>query len=178
MKNKLIFVLTFLFIIYVCALYIRLNENKKINNMNEVYIKKEIFSKDSDNRGYSDEAKKLMDEDLALMDNDKYIYKLYIKKEKELRKVALSHNHKEFYQNYIKTSNVWHCLGTLINEKYPNIYAKNFLSKDSSEKKQINQMLNYLHNKYAKYYTWDEHIDITMKATNLDEEKCEKILNE
>jgi len=77
------------------------------------FIQSDVFEKDSENRGFSDVVKRRLDEKIENEEQRKYYYEsaaLY-------RKVLLSKNEDEYFENKINLSKKFHCSFFLMNEK-------------------------------------------------------------
>lgn len=166
-----------LFVIYGFWYYNRITNNEKVNIKNKEFINNQVFSKDSENRGYSDDAKKMMDEDLKIVGNDKEIKKLYELVEKSKRNLVLSKNKKEYINNFILWSKYKRCVVNLKIEKYPDVQLKNLLKTNNNEESiKMNNVGEYKSQEFLKNSTFEENHK--MMNTFPTEKECGDFLNE
>lgn len=177
MKKIILLILCFFTIIYLYVLFNRITYNNKISENNQEFIKTKVFSKDSENRGYSDEAKELMNENLKHLNNDPDVKKLYIMMNKSLRVLTLSKNEKEYYNNFIRFAQLQQCLMFMIITKFPNRQKNSFITKPTNEELKMNKIIDFLDYKYTKDYTIKENQIMTNKA-DVDSKICNRLIHE
>lgn len=177
MKKIILLISCFFTIIYLYILYNRVSYNNKISENNQEFIKTQVFSKDSENRGYSDEVKSLMEEDLKQVDNDQDVTKLYMMMNKSLRILTLSKNETEYYNNFIRYTQLSQCLSSFMISKNNKIEKVNFIDAPSIEELNMNKVIDFLDYKYTKNYTMKEN-QIMMKNAEINEKICKDFVNE
>lgn len=178
--KKIIKIYAIVFLIIGCCYLFLLKERKEYNlvieKKDEAYIKNKVFSVDSENRGYSDQAKKLMNQDLTQVNNDEIIAKLYAKSNIAERMIALSKTKKEFIRNFIHWTKVTQCLTTHMVKQHPSVRLKNFYNdKNSSEKISINLVIDALTDQYTSSNSVAEDQKL-MNSFPTDKE-CEEMIN-
>lgn len=179
--KKLLKIVLFGFIgLVVCGygLYrYKLNEYYKLGEKNEKYIKEKVFAKDSENRGYSDEAKRQMDEDLEVLNYDpiakakvRRVYELSLIQE---RKNVLSNSQKEYLDGYVRWSKLFHCVSYLSENKY---FFNNLFKNMHPDGERMSDLLEIVDQKYTKRLSYDEKYDLINSFAT--EEECEAFANE
>lgn len=176
-KNILIAISIILLCLYAFVRY-RINKFYSLSPVNETYIKTKVFGKDSENRGYSDRAKKMIDEDVAIYNNDPNIKNLLINVAKSNRNIALSNSVESFHKNLEFSMKVKSCLLTYLVDKYKNEQIKHefkYYLKENYESDNMDKLLNIVSLKYQK--TISNDILIKLVARKFTEQECRDVKN-
>lgn len=180
MKNLILKISLFIVIIvglvYGFLYEMRISENSKNEQTHEEFVNKEVFSKDSENRGFSDEAKKSVDEVLKIVNNDPEITKLFYRMKKMTRIRALSKTPEEFHNNFINWSKTHSCVFDMIDNKYPNVDIFPILDQKNEEDERIEKLNHALSIYLTKDFSFEK--DYEMMNVEPTEQECKDYLNE
>lgn len=151
----------------------KLNEYYKLGSANEKYIREKVFAKDSENRGYSDEAKRQMDEDMAGLNNNPKVRRVYELSRIQQRKNLLANSQKEYIDGFKRWKKLFHCVEQLSPDLY---YFKNLYENINPDGKRMAELLQIVHEKYTKRLSYDENYELANSFPTTEE--CEKFSNE
>lgn len=146
---------------------------------NREYILTKVFEKDSEGRGYSDRAKRLMEEELTIFNNDQIMRKYFDRLLKLERQLALVTSKKEYFDTFILRGKVSSCLGDYVIRTYsndkPRKKFKNWLKEDESfESNNMNELLTIVEKQYSPNPNMDEW-SLLMNSRPTDQE-CQDYL--
>lgn len=135
------------------------------------------FKEDSDLKGYSDDAKMLLEQDFLKIKNltteEKESFRFWlIETLKQQRITMLSKTKEEFVENSKKHYIYFRC-STLHIHKLDSNEKYNFIYQDLFEKDGFKLIYNNLEKKNFRFLSFDEIFDI--QNPDMDFEKCEKL---
>lgn len=174
MKTKWIFLISLILILLGLILFLR---DKRLDSLdvNQRFIHNKVFGKDSENRGYSDRAKKYMEEELEVFDNDPIMRIYFDKLLKQERKEVLVKSQSEYIKEITLRSRIRSCLINHYIDTYPD---KKFIRWplviqyfESDNMKDLTKAVSY---EYEPGLTQEEVDDIYRSPTD---KECEDIKN-
>lgn len=135
----------------------------------------ESLKEDSDGKGYSDEAQKLIEEDFNKITNMNEEEKAFLKKwnillTKQERKTPLSKNREEFLKNIELFYKTLRCFELYVGNIEENEIRYHFLYP-TYEKKEFYKYFNVLERKNFRFLSFDEIFSI--QNPEMSKEKCD-----